>query len=181
MGETMQAVRQATPFRTLVDEYGPEIFAYLYRIFGRSMDAEDCLQETFLRAFRSFHQTRPGSNYRAWLYAIATNTARTMLGRSQRRERRELSSQEETHGDAIGVLDEVEQNLDLARLRAAVGRLPAKQRLALVMRKYHALSYEEIGEMLGSTAEAARANVYQAMKRLRMEFSTEEANGNVEG
>jgi RNA polymerase sigma-70 factor (ECF subfamily) len=104
-----------------------------------------------------------------------------MLGRSQRRERRELSSQEETHGDAISVLDEVEQKLDLARLRAAVERLPEKQRLALVMRKYHGLSYEEIGEMLGSTAEAARANVYQALKRLRMEFSPEEANGNVEG
>ena len=92
MGIPTKAEREAVPFRSLVDEYGPEIFAYLYRLFGRPMDAEDCLQETYLRAFRSFHQTRPGSNYRAWLYAIATNTARTMLGRSQRRERRELSS-----------------------------------------------------------------------------------------
>ncbi len=180
MGIPTKAEREAVPFRSLVDEYGPEIFAYLYRLFGRPMDAEDCLQETYLRAFRSFHQTQPGSNYRAWLYAIATNTARTMLGRSQRQEQRELSSQGEAGRDEGGVLERVEQNLELARLKAAVDRLPDKQRLALVLRKYHALSYAEIGETLGSSADAARANVYQALKRLRVEFSPEEASGNVE-
>ena len=78
------------------------------------------------------------------------------------------------------MLERVEQNLELARLKTAVDRLPDKQRLALVLRKYHALSYTEIGETLGSSADAARANVYQALKRLRVEFSPEEASGNVE-
>ena len=176
----MQGDGQRKPFRTLVDDYGAELFAYLYRIFGGSMDAEDCLQETFLRAFRSFNQTRLDSNYRAWLYAIATNTARTMLKQSQWQELRELNGKDSSNGLAEGVLEKVAQNLELARLRTAVERLPEKQRLALVLRKYHALTYKEIGDAMGGTAEAARANVYQALKRLRMEFSPEEANRDVE-
>lgn len=65
------------PFETLVDEYGKEIFGYLWRMLYDTHDAEDCLQETFLKAFRVYTRTRPDSNYRAWLYKIATNTART--------------------------------------------------------------------------------------------------------
>jgi len=162
-------------FQKLVDGYGPEIFRYLYRVFGGCMDAEDCLQETILRAFCAFPQTRPGSNYRAWLYAIATNTARTMMRQGQRRKQRELGSTNQESGIPDSVLEAVNHSLQLARIQEAVAKLPQKQRLALILRKYHEFSYEEIGEVLSSSAESARANVYQALRRLRSEFSREEA------
>lgn len=175
MREQDRSNLQGDEFQRLIDGYGPEIFAYLYRIFGGRMDAEDCLQETYLRAFRSFHQARPGSNYRAWLYKIATNTARTILKRNKRRAQLEQRRANQTVANIDAVADAVERKLRLARLQEAVDELPVKQRLALILRKYHELNYKEIGEALGCTADSARANVYQALRRLRLEVGQQEA------
>ena len=71
------------PFEKLVEMHQDEIFAYLWRIIPGDQ-AEDCLQETFLRAFRAYERTALDSNYRAWLYKIATNVARTAHTRRQR-------------------------------------------------------------------------------------------------
>ncbi|MGB2896744.1 MAG: sigma factor [Anaerolineales bacterium] len=77
------------PFETLVEKHWDEIFAYLWRLIPGDQ-AEDCLQETFLRAFRAYERTPPDSNYRAWLYKIATNVARTAHTRRRREMTREL-------------------------------------------------------------------------------------------
>ena len=71
-------------FETLVKAHSAELFAYVWRMLRDTTDAEDCLQETFLRAFRSYGRVRAGSNYRAWLYKIATNTARSQWKRRTR-------------------------------------------------------------------------------------------------
>lgn len=153
---------------TWVDEYGREIHTYLWRMLGDAQEAEDCLQEAYLRAWKS-----PGRaairNPRAWLYAVAGNVARTTL----RRRAREQAGQDagasgtDTSGSGGRPPEQV------AAVRQAVERLPARQRQALLLRRYQGLSYAEIAVVAGGTAEAARANVYQAMRRLRREFPEE--------
>src|ERR1051325_11076075 len=71
-------------FEALVETHSAEIFAYLWRLLRQTADAEDCLQETFLRAYRAYPRLNGTANYRAWLYKIATNTARTHLKRRAR-------------------------------------------------------------------------------------------------
>ncbi len=154
-------------FESLVEEYSTEIFAYLWRLMGEVTSAEDCLQETFLRAFRAYARFEPHGSVRAWLYKIATNVARTQRRRDSRLVNQEIAFDVERIPGDFSILDEIEKRETLAAVAAAVKQLPHKQRTALLLRKYQGLSYAEISASLGGTEDAARANVYQALKRLR--------------
>jgi len=155
-------------FTSLIDRYGGEIFAYLYRYTGGTMDAEDCLQETLLRAFRAYTRTAPDSNFRAWLYAIATNVARTHHRRRLRTLGREQPLEADLPTSGASPAQLAEQRLALAAVREAVAGLPEKQRAALILRKYQGLGYAEIGQLIACSPESARANVYQALRSLRL-------------
>ncbi|HEY42920.1 MAG TPA: RNA polymerase sigma factor [Anaerolineae bacterium] len=157
-------------FNTLVEAHSGEIFAYLWRMMGETVDAEDCLQETFLRAFRGYARLVSGSNYRAWLYKIATNVARTQFTRRKRETMRrvEIDPAHLQSGDSL--LDELDRREMLSAVMEAVEGLPYKQRASFMMRKYQGLGYDVIASVLGGTEDAARANVYQALKKLRAQF-----------
>ena len=157
-------------FDELVERHSAEIFAYVWRLLREAHDAEDCLQETFLRAFRSYGRVRAGTNYRAWLYKIATNTARSHWKRRARRAARTTELDPDRQADEMSVADRVERQSLLAAVTRAVEELPDHQRAALIMRKYQELSYAEIAAALECTEAAARANVYQAVKKLQAKF-----------
>jgi RNA polymerase sigma-70 factor (ECF subfamily) len=160
-------------FTQLVERYGGELFAYLFRQVPTAMEAEDCLQDTFLRAFRSYQRTEAGSNYRAWLYKIATNVARTHYRRRKRRADHERPLDPAERSGSPGTAKVVEARLELERVRMAVKSLPTKQRTALILRKYQGLSYAEIGAVIACSAGSARANVYQALRSLRIALESE--------
>jgi len=163
-------VTQKPDFDLLVEAHANEIFAYLWRLLGVSLDAEDCLQETFLRAFRAFHRMDLEANFRAWLYKIATNTALTYRKRRARIQSHEASLDPEQGDSESTLFDSVEKADRRAALMKAVEALPYRQRTAIVLRKYQELSYLEIAAVLGCNEAAARANVYQGMKKLRARF-----------
>lgn len=151
-----------------VEAYGREIHAYLFRLLGDPQDAEDCLQETYVRALRSrSSQVRAP---RPWLYAIATNTARSMLRGRRRREDRQADLDEELTAESGKDASVAER---VSEVRAVVDRLPKKQKEALLLRRYQGMGYNEIGRILECTPSAARANVYQAMRKLRAAFPEE--------
>lgn len=160
-------------FEELVERHSAEIFAYVWRMLRDTGDAEDCLQETFLRAFRSYGRVRAGTNYRAWLYKIATNAARSHWKRRKRDETHTLDLDLEVQAAGMPVADRVEQKTLLAAVARAVKALPDQQRAALIMRKYQELSYAEIAAALECTEAAARANVYQAVKKLQTRLSAD--------
>lgn len=160
-----------SPFETVVSTLGPQIFAFLWRIVGDGPEAEDCLQDTFLRAHKAFPRLEGEVNHRAWLYAIANNVARTHLRRRGNREARIVVLDEERSDGGASVERIVERRQEFELLREAVRALPHKQRAALMLRKYHGLEYAEIATVLGGSPAAARANVYQGLKRLRARYS----------
>jgi RNA polymerase sigma-70 factor (ECF subfamily) len=161
-------------FDELVERHSAEIFAYVWRMLRDAADAEDCLQETFLRAFRSYGRVRAGTNYRAWLYKIATNTARSQWRRRKRSEIHTADLDPDLQSDEMSVTDRVERKALLAVVARAVEELPDQQRAALIMRKYQELGYAEIAAALECTEASARANVYQAVKKLQAKFSVSE-------
>ncbi|MFN8598397.1 MAG: RNA polymerase sigma factor [Anaerolineae bacterium] len=160
-------------FEALVEAHSGEIFAYVWRLLRDTADAEDCLQETFLRAYRSFSRVKIGSNYRAWLYKIATNTARTHVKQRGRINARTIDLDPDLESDRSSPPERVEQRQLIEAVAQAVETLPHQQRAALIMRQYQELSYDDIAAALDCTEEAARANVYQALKKLRTQFVTE--------
>lgn len=164
----MQGVADKPEFSQLVERHGKEIFVFLFRLMQQSAEAEDCLQETYLRGFQAFDALDASANFRAWLYRIANNVAMTRL---QRRARQAELLSDQVASPAEPVERQIETRAQLEAVRAAVSALPTKQRAALIMRKYQELSYAEIGQALEIAPEAARANVYQGLKKLRAQFS----------
>lgn len=159
-------------FEKLHQAYARELFAYLWRLFDGGPEAEDCLQETFLRALRAYPRLHSHRNLRAWLYRIATNTARSYL----RRRSRERNLTADLHYDrpqpAPSASDSYDQQQTLAAVRSAIRALPHKQQTALLLRRYQGLPYAEIARVLQCSPAAARANVYQALSRLRRQFAS---------
>jgi RNA polymerase sigma-70 factor, ECF subfamily len=163
-------------FSSLVDQYSSEIFAYLYRILQDGEDAEDCLQETYLRALKAYPQLKHDTNLRAWLYKIATNQAFSQFKERKRINEKFSKPEYDNRSMNSGVEDGIEREQMLYAIKQAVDMLPEKQRASLLMRKYQQLSYDQIAEALNCSQQAVRANVYQALKKLRDQFIDEEMN-----
>ncbi len=152
-------------FDQVAERYRPELLAYLTRMLGDAHDAEDACQDALLRAHRAFGRLAPGSNTRAWLYKIATNTALNALKRRKRQEANQVDVDLERIPDAANA--SLEQREQLRAVARAVEDLPPKQRAALMMRRFQGLGYAEIAAALGGSEASARANVYQAIRQLR--------------
>ena len=154
-------------FDTLVTLHSAALHAYLWRLLRDPADAEDALQETFLRAFKAYGRAANHPNHRAWLYRIATNVARTQQKRAARAAARTSALDPELAAAGPGVAEQVATAQARQAVAAAVAALPEQQRAALILRKYQELEYAEIAAVLACTEAAARANVYQALKKLR--------------
>jgi RNA polymerase sigma-70 factor (ECF subfamily) len=167
-------------FETLIENYHDEIYRYIWRLLDSAInadgtvEAQDLTQEVFMRAYRTFERLRPDSNYRAWLYKIATNCAYTALKRGQRQARYSVSLEDESEDlpDVSQSPDEQTAHHDtLAMVRQIIAALPAKQQAAVMLRHVQGLDYFEIARALGCSEDSARANVYQAIRHLRRELA----------
>ena len=157
----------------LLAMHGLELARHLRRMVRDDDAAQDLLQDTLLRAHRALTRLGPGANERAWLYRIATNAALNYL-RSKGRERRamERAVHETDHAappDSDGRADEHAARRDALWRRVAA--LPERQRVAITLRIADELDYDAIAERMGCTVDTARANVYQATKKLRLEVA----------
>ena len=156
-------------FETLIERHHDELFHYLWRMLrGTTLDPADIAQDTWLRAWQAYDRLRPGSNPRAWLYRIATNSALKALRRARpevpidedRAEPSDALTPEELLDDAIA--------LDLALKRVAA--LPPRQRAAVLLRYGQELRYDEMAVAMQCSEESARANVSLGIRRLRREL-----------
>ena len=168
-------------FETLIELYHDQIYGYLWRTLNSAgytdsaVEAQDLTQEVFLRAYRAFGRLRRDSNHRAWLYKIATNCAYSALRRGQRQERHSVSLGDGVYQIASGAGQSPDEQVVLGEtmegVRQAIGALPPKQRAAVVLRYGQELDYGAIAQALNCSEDSARANVYQALRRLRQELA----------
>jgi RNA polymerase sigma-70 factor (ECF subfamily) len=163
------------PFEVVVDTHHAEIRRYLARLTRRAAEADDLTQETFLRAYRSWRGLPAGANVRAWLFAIATNLSRNHFRGEKRRTRAHESVKASVSEcgpestDGAVVFSEA-----LAAVEQVVETLPFKQRSAFVLRKIHELGYDAIGAALACSSDAARAHVFQALRKIRQSLEGHE-------
>jgi RNA polymerase sigma factor (sigma-70 family) len=151
---------QLPPFERLVDAHAQELHRFLAGLVG-PVEAEDCLQETYMSALRAYPRLSHADNLRAWLYTIAQRKATDAIRRRARRPTRDLDGVEPTAPAATEPFDD--------RVWETVRALPAKQRGAVVLRYVLDLAYAEIGARMGTSEEAARQNVSAGLRRLRRE------------
>jgi RNA polymerase sigma factor (sigma-70 family) len=147
------------PFQALIDAHAAEVMGVLRGAVGRA-DAEDCFQETFLAALRSYPRLRDAGNLRGWLLTIAHRKAVDHHRANGRRpvpvaETSDLAVHDPEPGNGIWT---------------AVGALPPKQRAAVALRYGADLPHSEIAAALGCSPEAARRSLHEGLKRLRREL-----------
>jgi RNA polymerase sigma-70 factor (ECF subfamily) len=188
---------QVDDFPEATDGYRRELFAHCYRMTGSVHDAEDLVQETYLRAWRAFHSFEGRSSVRTWLYRIATNVCLTSLeGRARRPLPTGLGAPGSSAGDDLDERAEVpwlepvpdalvsdpagvvadRESIRLAFV-AALQHLPARQRAILVMRDVLRWKAAEVAEALGTTPAAVNSGLQRAHATLAAAGLTEDTVG----
>jgi|HubBroStandDraft_6_1064221.scaffolds.fasta_scaffold404096_2 RNA polymerase sigma-70 factor (ECF subfamily) len=156
------------PFEQAIGPYERELMRFMLRMTGNHDDATELFQEMCLRAYRAYPRLADVSEMRAWLYRIATNLGRNRARDLARRSRVIVDSDANHREPSV---DSIGARQDLSAVRTLIEALPDKQRQALTMRKLGGLGYGQIATALGCSIEGARANVSQALKKIKAEWS----------
>jgi RNA polymerase sigma-70 factor (ECF subfamily) len=161
-------------FAELVNRYSRPVTMMILRIIRDTEDAKDISQSVFLKAYEGLSGFMMASSFKTWLYRIAMNSVKDHLRRRKSVGQAEFA--EEPVDQSASPAEKMETATDLSRLRAAISRLPEKQRLTLQLRIYEEMDYSEIARVLGGTAGAARANFFQAARTLREQLGTQDGS-----
>lgn len=160
-------------FETLIEDHHDAIYRYLWRGLWSGgnhrpvHDAEDLVQEVFLRAYRAYDSLRPDSNARAWLYRIATNCLRTHWRNAAREPLPLDPGRPPPSNNGTEPLERLLSGERSLALQRELSRLPLKQRQAVILRYLDELEYVDIARVLDCSPESARANVSYGLSRLR--------------
>ena len=161
-------------FRVLVERHSRNVFRLAFRMTGNEQDAEDLVQETFLRAYRQLGKYDGRASFGTWLYRIAANCSLDLIRLRKRRQEQQGPADEEGQELAVTVVadaptpDRLAFSGELQQLLApALDSLSAMERTAFVLRHYEGMCIEEIGRALGVHAGAAKHSVFRAVQKLR--------------
>lgn len=153
-------------FDVIVQRHQRHVYQLCYRFTANHEDASDLAQDVFVRAFRGLHSFKGHSAFGTWLYRIGVNVC---LNRAALRGPKSA---------ALDVGDQVDHRVEradimllrgerAAEVRAAIARLPKKQRATLILRIYHDLPHDQIAEIVGSSVGAVKANFFHALANLK--------------
>lgn len=159
-------------FEMLFDRHRSLVYRFAYQMTSRRDDAEDVVQEAFVRAYQNLHRYRDEAKFTTWLLRIVTNLCTDQARMSQRRTALE---QQEAMGAldwmTIGEQDDPVRNLEEDRrkvaLRKALNALPTHHRSVIVLRDIEEREYPEIASILGCTVGGAKLRVLRARRALR--------------
>ena len=161
-------------FRALVDTHSRSVFRLAFRMTGNQQDAEDVVQESFLRAYRQLGRFESRANFGTWLYRIVSNCSVDLMRSKQARH-------DQVRGDSLdeGAMEwpaadvpgpeRMAQSAEIdRRVQHALRELSPLERAAFTLRHYEGRSIEEISATLGLGTSAAKHSVFRAVKKLRV-------------
>jgi len=162
----------AEAFQTLVEGHARAVFRLAYRMTGNEHDAEDVVQEAFLKAYRSLGQFEDRAHFGSWLHRITANCAFDLLRGRKRRPHMVSTSEDEDLPMEIPSGSPGPERLALSsevrrRVEGGLGRLTEMERSAFVLRHFEGLSIEEIGSVLGTDTNATKSSVFRAVRKMR--------------
>ena len=163
----------ADSFNQLILRWERPIYALAYRVIGREEDARDVCQETFLRAFRALPGFKGEAKFSSWVYRIALNLCRDWM----RKQRRAPTMQMPEGVDPIemagerGPVESIETLVERRELSGVVEEamklLPEDQRMAIILKEYHGMTFQEIADLQGCPLSTVKTRLYQGLSVLR--------------
>src|SRR3954469_3239931 len=160
---------RAGAFDLVVERHRRAVYQLCYRFVGSHEDASDLSQDVFLRAYRGLRSFRRQSTLGTWLYRIGVNVCLNRVSAKDTLRKLTEPIDEQQFVDVRAELpsDRMLSDERAARVRAAIARLPRKQRATLILRTYHDMSHQEIADVLGSSVGAVKANFCHALGNLK--------------
>jgi RNA polymerase sigma-70 factor (ECF subfamily) len=164
-------------FQTLIERHQALVVGTVARMLGSNSDVEDLAQQVFLRVWRSAGRYVPRAKFTTWLLKITRNLVFNELRRSKRHAHVPL--QTDPGAEEFPLKDEKNPAPDVSLLQTelqraiedAITQLPESQRMALILRRYEQLSYEEIAEVLDLSVPAVKSVLFRARTELRARLS----------
>jgi RNA polymerase sigma-70 factor (ECF subfamily) len=161
-------------FRALVERHGRAVYRLAHRMTGNPQDAEDVVQETFLRAYRQLGRFESRANFGTWLHRIAVNCSIDLIrSRKNQATAHDAADLDTLDGAPDREADASPERLMLStevqeRVGAAMETLTAMERAAFVLRHFEGNSIEEISRALGLKANAAKHSIFRAVRKMRL-------------
>ena len=164
-------------FEKVIERHQALVAGTAARMLGSNSDVEDIAQQVFIRVWKSARRYVPRAKFTTWLLKITRNLVFNELRRAKRRA--QVSLQPEPGAEEISLKDETNPAPDASLLEGelqraieeAIMQLPESQRMALVLRRYEQLSYEEIAEVLDLSVPAVKSVLFRARTELRTRLS----------
>jgi RNA polymerase sigma-70 factor (ECF subfamily) len=180
-------------FRVLVERHGRKVFGLAYRMTGNEHDADEVVQETFLRCYKRLDSFEARSSFSTWLYRIASNCALDLLAKRKQDKLHIVENDSRDDGE-----NPEERALEYAapqpgperlllsselrqRVAGAMQRLTAIERTAFVLRHFEGRSISEVGSVLKVKDEAVKNTVFRAVKKMRTELEPFLTTGSMRG
>lgn len=166
-------------YRVLVERHSRPVYRMAYRMTGNTHDAEEVVQESFLRAYQKLKQFAGNANFGTWVYRIAANYAidriRQRNTEEARRESPSKAGQDAPEADPLSQVQDVSPSPErlagsaqlAERMKAALAELSPAERTAIVMRHWDGCGIEEIAVVLKSNSNATKNTVFRAVQKLR--------------
>ncbi|HET9265627.1 MAG TPA: sigma-70 family RNA polymerase sigma factor [Vicinamibacterales bacterium] len=163
-------------FRVLVERHGRAVFRLAHRMTGSASDAEDVVQETFLKAYKQLGRFESRSDFGTWLHRIAVNCSIDLIRSRPHRETGHDAEDLEHFGaasDAHGARQRTPERLMMStevheRVTAAMGILSQMERAAFVLRHFEGQSIDEISRALGLKVNATKHSIFRAVRKMRV-------------
>jgi len=153
-------------FDLIVERHRRTVYQVCYRFVGNHEDASDLAQDVFVRAYRGLPRFKGQSALGTWLYRIAVNVALNRMS-AKKMPTEPLDARPHIDDRALDPAVEILRSEEGERVRAAIARLPERQRATVILRVYHELSHQEIAGVLGSSVGAVKANFFHALGNLK--------------
>lgn len=160
-------------FGEAIRAYTEPLYWQIRRLVDNHDDANDLLQNTFMKAWQSLENFRGDARLSTWLHKIAINESLTFLEREKRRQTLSLDDPESSASTRIEADTMIDGDALALKLRKAVAMLPEKQRLVFNMRYFDEMKYEDISEIVGTSVGALKASYHHAVKKIE-DFLREE-------
>jgi RNA polymerase sigma-70 factor (ECF subfamily) len=153
--------------RLLVETHQARVIGTISKMLGSDAEAEDLAQQVFIRVWRSAPRYRPTAKFTTWLFRITRNLVFNELRRKRHfADQAEEIPEPTERGDKEPDRVLMGEELQLA-IQDAINRLPDSQRMAIILRRYEEMAYEEIAKVMGTTVPAVKSILFRARAELR--------------
>jgi len=155
-------------FNLLISKYQEKIYWHVRRLVIDHDDADDLVQEVFIKVWKNLEKFRSDSKLYTWIYRIATNESITFLNKKKQQNNTPLDEVVEELSESLVASSYFNGDKIQMKLQQALLTLPEKQRLIFNMKYYDDLKYDEISEILGTSVGALKASFHIAVKKIEV-------------